>query len=127
MGGKNTKFIPISASQRLRKNKIFTLTHNGHDFTSHHQKAKILRDFFIFPIGTPANTSWSFEMHEIYPNHVNDLHILDESFSKAEIKNAFFQMNPQASPTLMDLGPPSTDPTGPLLKASFYLFSPNFI
>ena len=93
-GGENTKFFHMSALQCLRKNKIFTLTRDGHEFISHHQKAKILHDFFVSIIGTPADTSCSFDLNEIYPNPVTSLHILDEIFLEAEIKNAFFQMNP---------------------------------
>ena len=61
--------------------------------------------FFISLIGTPANTSWAFDLNAIYPQPVAGLHVLDENFSEDEIKLAFFPMNPRASPGPDGFGP----------------------
>ena len=125
-GGEYTKFFHMSSSQRLRKNNIFTLTREGSDFTSHQHKAEILRDFFVSLIGTPAHTSWAFDLNAIYPKPVAGLHVLDEKFSEEKIKLSFFQMNPQAIPGPDGFGPSFYRTYWPLLKQAILPFFSQF-
>ena len=82
---KNTKFFHMSASQRMRKNKIFSLTRDGSVFTSHQQKAEILREFFVTLIGSTSPTTCPFNLELIYPHPVPGLHALDAHLQRNQL------------------------------------------
>lgn len=104
-GDKNTKKFHVSASQRFRKNNIAILEDNWVEFSAHDNKAAILHNFFRNLLGTKRVPAWHFTLADLYPMHLPQLRHLDSDFSTQEIKDAFFQMNVNASPGPDGLGP----------------------
>lgn len=104
-GDENTKFFHACANQRLRKNRIQVIEHNGSDFVSHEHKAAILHTFYQGLLGSTVPTDWSFDLRDLYPEGPLDLTALDAIFDREEIFNAFGRMNSNASPGPDGFGP----------------------
>lgn len=66
-GDENTKYFHACANQRLRKNKIQILEHDGCDVSNHDSKVAILHSFYLGLLDTEVNTTWHFCMNELYP------------------------------------------------------------
>jgi hypothetical protein len=104
-GDENTRYFHACASQRMRHNKIQVLDHDNMEVFGHEQKAQILFDFYNSLLGASRHTTWSFDLNSLYLNLVAGLSALDEPFTQAEIKTAFFSMHASSSPGPDGFGP----------------------
>jgi hypothetical protein len=109
-GDENTRFFHACANQRLRRNKIQLIEHDGMEVYNHDSKAALLHSFFMNLLGTSVETSWTFHLHDLYPEGSINLDQLDRDFDMEEIHIAFRRMHINA--TLMVLGPFSSRPFG---------------
>lgn len=125
-GEENTQYFHAAASQRLRKNTITSLLTDGTEFHSHAQKATILKDHFTALIGSAPHTYWPFDPKKYYPQTLPQLNSLDSPFTLDEIKNAFLQMNPLASPGPDGFGPLFYKKYWNLVKAHIHSFMTDF-
>ena len=98
-GNENTRFHHAHASQRLRKNHIKALEVQGVRFTSHVDKEQILSNHFTSLLGSPAATSWDFDVHGIYRDlpRVDSLPLITP-FTVSEARAAIRAMNPISAP-----------------------------
>jgi len=105
-GDENTRFHHAHASQRLRKNHIKALEVQGVRFTSHVDKEQILSNHFTSLLGSPAATSWDFDVHGIYRDlpRVDSLPLITP-FTVSEARAAIRAMNPISAPGPDGFGP----------------------
>jgi hypothetical protein len=104
-GDENTKYFHICASNRLRTNKISTIEHNGVVFSNHSQKEAILTSYYTNLLGTTSQTTWNFDLHDIYQPIDHHLRHLHDPFPPQEISEAFLGMNTSASSGPDGFGP----------------------
>jgi hypothetical protein len=67
-GVENTKFFHASATCRLHRNSISSLSVDGVDTSDHHGKATILKTYYLGLLGSVSPISWSFDPNSLYPN-----------------------------------------------------------
>lgn len=101
----NSRFFHTAANRRRRKNWIKTLELDGATFESHQAKSAILRDFYKNLFGRPVDTSWNFDLHNLYPHLSVDGSALSAPFDDDEISTAVFSMDMNASPGPDGFGP----------------------
>lgn len=116
--GQNSNYLHASASHRLWKNKIASITYENQQLFSHEQNFVVLFDHFWGIIGVSKITPPNVDLTSLYTPQPPDLAAHDLHFSGQEVKDAFFQMNPIV---LMALDLPSMQNTGtPSNTLSFF-------
>jgi hypothetical protein len=119
-GDENTKFFHASATCRLRRNTIPSLVVDGVSYSSHGEKAGVLKTFYSGLLGTVSPCFWSTNIDVFYPHLCPLPGDLSAPFSPDEICRAFALMNKQSSP-----GP---DGFGPTFFSTFWdLVSPDVL
>lgn len=103
-GDENTRYFHACTNQRLRKNKIQVLEHDGCDVFNHDSKAAVLHSFYRDLLGTSVDTSWEFCLDDMY-HEGSPLDVLDAEFNEEEIYTAFRRMHINASPRPDGFGP----------------------
>jgi hypothetical protein len=101
----NTKFFHASATCKLHRNTIPTLTVDGVDTSDHAGKANILKSFYSNLLGTVSPTSWSSDLPSLYPDAPSLPTSLCAPFTHQQIKEAFSSMNKMSSPGPDGFGP----------------------
>jgi len=65
-GDSNTKFFHAHATQRLRRNAIKLVEVDGVQLTAHEGKVRALTNYFKQVLGTPGDSSFSFQLTDLY-------------------------------------------------------------
>jgi hypothetical protein len=97
-GDENAKFFHASATCKLRRSTITSLTVDGVDTSDHAGKDNILKSFFSNLLGTVSTTSWRFDLPSLYPDAPSLSTCLSVPFTQQEIREAFSSMNKSSSP-----------------------------
>jgi hypothetical protein len=104
-GGENTKFFHASATCRLWRNSIATLTLDNESVSDHGLKVVVLKHFFSGLLGTVVEPDWRFDLTALYPNTPPLPKSFSAPFSPEEIRGAFSAMNKLSSPGPDGFGP----------------------
>lgn len=99
-GDHNTKFFHIPATNRKRKNEIFTIFVNGQQVLD---LEKIHEDFFTYftsLIRMGNSGLCEVDWKRLYPKSPLDLKLLESPFSKDQIRHALFSLAKNKAPGL---------------------------
>jgi hypothetical protein len=120
-GDENTKFFHASATCRLRRNTIPSLSIEGVDVTKHQDKADVLKSFFSELLGTVTPVSWPFDLSSLYTEATPLASSFSAPFTPEEIKLAFTSMNKLSSPGPDGFGPAFFTTFWDLISGMFWM------
>jgi len=92
-GDSNTKFFHAHATQRLRRNAIKLVEVDGVQLTAHEGKVRALTNYFKQVLGTPGDSSFSFQLTDLYKDRPRPSSSLVAPFSESEALHAVRSMN----------------------------------
>ena len=104
-GDANTAFHHAQATQRLRRNHIGKITHREQELFSHESKIAAVTDYFSGIMGEAGNSTWKFNIDELYNGRQLASESLTAPFTDREALQAIRSMNKLSAPGPDGFGP----------------------
>jgi hypothetical protein len=104
-GDANIAFHHAQATGRLRRNCIRHIEINGTLVANHNAKVEALTAFYRNLLGSPRNSSWNFEINQLYSEAGQPGDGLMAPFTEAEAKSVVWGMDRNSAPGPDGFGP----------------------